>query len=236
MLKLYQFNRTWGIPNLSPFCCKVETYLRMAGIVYEIVTTLPSGAPKGKLPYVDDSGKIVADSHFIVTYLRSTYLDLDKDLDSTQQATSLAWQHLLEDHLFWSFFYFRWMYTNENWKINRKAIFGGLPPVIRDIVAMRTRSKIRRRIIDQGMGRHQTEEISMLGKQDIDALSDFLDNKPYFFGDQPTSLDACAFGMLINIIDCPIESPLKLYGLTKENLNIYVNRISQTYYADLQQA
>ncbi|HNP25105.1 MAG TPA: glutathione S-transferase C-terminal domain-containing protein [Nitrosomonas sp.] len=101
---------------------------------------------------------------------------------------------------------------------------------------MRTRSKIKRRIIDQGMGRHQTEEISMLGKQDIDAISDFLDNKPYFFGDQPTSLDACAFGMLINIIGCPVESPLKIYGLARENLKNYVNRISQTYYADLQQA
>ena len=32
MLKLYQFERTWGIPNLSPFCCKIETYLRMADI------------------------------------------------------------------------------------------------------------------------------------------------------------------------------------------------------------
>lgn len=208
----------------------------MADIDYEIVTALPPGAPKGKLPYVDDDGKIVADSHFILTHLRSSYQDLDKHLDSSQQAASLAWQHLLEDHLFWSFFYFRWMYTDENWKINRKAIFGGLPPIIRDIVAMRTRSKIKRRIIDQGMGRHQTEEISMLGKQDIDAISDFLDNKPYFFGDQPTSLDACAFGMLINIIGCPVESPLKIYGLARENLKNYVNRISQTYYADLQQA
>ncbi|HNP25104.1 MAG TPA: Tom37 metaxin N-terminal-like domain-containing protein [Nitrosomonas sp.] len=104
MLKLYQFNRTWGIPNLSPFCCKVETYLRMADIDYEIVTALPPGAPKGKLPYVDDGGKIVADSHFILTHLRSSYQDLDKHLDSSQQAASFAWQHLLEDHLFWSFF------------------------------------------------------------------------------------------------------------------------------------
>ncbi|PTN12893.1 glutathione S-transferase [Nitrosomonas aestuarii] len=236
MLKLYQFNRTWGIPNLSPFCCKVETYLRMADIDYDIVAALPPGAPKRKLPYIDDSGKIVADSHFILTHLRSTYQDLDKDLDSTQRATSLAWQHLLEDHLFWSFFYFRWMYTDDNWKINRKAIFGELPPVIQNIVALHTRSKIKRQIIGQGMGRHQTEEITLLGKQDIDALSDFLGNQPFFFGNQPTSLDASAYGMLINIIGCPIESPLKEHGLTKENLRNYVNRISLTYYADLSQA
>jgi hypothetical protein len=28
MLKLYRFERTWGIHNLSHFCCKTETYLR----------------------------------------------------------------------------------------------------------------------------------------------------------------------------------------------------------------
>ena len=42
MLTLYQFERTWGIPNLSPFCCKIETYLRMANIDYTIKPSLPS--------------------------------------------------------------------------------------------------------------------------------------------------------------------------------------------------
>jgi hypothetical protein len=50
MIKLYQIERTWGIPNLSPFCCKIETYLRMAGIEYDIKSALPFSAPKGKLP------------------------------------------------------------------------------------------------------------------------------------------------------------------------------------------
>jgi hypothetical protein len=54
MLKLYQLERTWGIPNLSHFCCKTETYLRMAGIEYEIVPALPLNVPKGKVPYIED--------------------------------------------------------------------------------------------------------------------------------------------------------------------------------------
>jgi len=64
------------------------------------------------------------------------------------------------------------------------------------------------------MGRHQTEEIFALGKQDIDALAAYLGHKPYFFGDRPTTLDASAFGLLINISGCPIESPLKEHALT----------------------
>jgi Glutathione S-transferase N-terminal domain len=38
-IKLFQFPRMFGIPNLSPFCCKLETWLRMAGVPYEVVDT-----------------------------------------------------------------------------------------------------------------------------------------------------------------------------------------------------
>lgn len=34
-LRLFQFPRILGVPNLSPFCCKLETWLRIAGIPYD---------------------------------------------------------------------------------------------------------------------------------------------------------------------------------------------------------
>ena len=37
MIKLYQFKPAWGLPNPSPFCMKVETYLRMAGLSYGVI-------------------------------------------------------------------------------------------------------------------------------------------------------------------------------------------------------
>ena len=234
MIKLYQFDRTWGIPNLSPFCCKIETYLRMAGIEYDIKPTLPFSAPKGKLPFIEDNDEALGDSRFIIAYLKSTYQDLDKTLNDTERAISLALQRLLDEHLFWTIMYTRWQYTDINWQINKKAIFGGLPPIIRDIAANVWRQKIKQQIHGHGTGRHQTEEIFTLGKQDIDALSTTLDNKQYFLGNQPTTLDASAFGHLINILRCPIESPLKEYALSKQNLIDYVDRIQEKYYPDLE--
>ena len=38
-IKLFQFPHMFGIPNLSPFCCKLETWLRIAQIPYEVVDT-----------------------------------------------------------------------------------------------------------------------------------------------------------------------------------------------------
>jgi len=233
MLKLYQLERTWGIPNLSHFCCKTETYLRMAGIEYEIKPTLPLSAPKGKLPYIADDGKILGDSGFIVLYLKTKYNDLDKGLSEAELALSMAMQRLLEEHLFWATMYSQWQYTDSNWQVNKLAIFGVMPPIIRDMAAAYYRHKIKQQIYGHGMGRHTAEEIFELGKHDIDALSACLGNKKYFLGDRPTTLDASAFGFLINTFGCPIESPLKEHGLSKGNLTNYVDRIKAEYYSDL---
>ncbi|MGB2943431.1 MAG: glutathione S-transferase N-terminal domain-containing protein, partial [Candidatus Macondimonas sp.] len=83
MIQFYQLKRTWGIPNLCHFCCKTETYLRMAALPYEVNATLPLMAPKGKLPYIVDGSARMGDSRFIVRYLKKTYGDhLDQQLST----------------------------------------------------------------------------------------------------------------------------------------------------------
>ena len=43
-MKLYQPKRAFGLPNPSAFCVKLETYLRMADIPYEVAAGDPHGA------------------------------------------------------------------------------------------------------------------------------------------------------------------------------------------------
>jgi glutathione S-transferase len=68
---------------------------------------------------------------------------------------------------------------------------------------------LQRELYGQGTGRHTKSEVFDLGKRDLTSLSDFLGDKPFFMGEQPTILDATAFGFLVNVLRCPIESPLK---------------------------
>ena len=235
MITLYQFTPTWGIPNLGQFNVKIETYLRMTKLPYEVVEIMPLKGPKGKLPFIEDDGRKIADSRFIIEYLKDKYGDpLDKALNTEQRAISTAMQRLLEEHLYWVGMYARWQYTDENWQITKKAIFGGMPPVIRDMAALVYRRLIvGKQIYGQGTGRHKADEIFHLGQVDLDALSAFLAGKPYFMGDKATSLDASAFGILVNTVCGPIESPVKDYGLSLKNLPAYCDRMMAEFFPEL---
>ena len=76
VIVLHQFAPAFGLPNASPFCMKLETYLRLAGLPYRLANDGDVfKAPKGKLPYIDDDGTLVADSSFIIDHLKARYGD-----------------------------------------------------------------------------------------------------------------------------------------------------------------
>lgn len=234
MIVLHQFPRSWGIPNLSQFCVKVETFLRLAKLPYQIVESMPLKGPRGKLPFIEDEGKTISDSRLIVEYLRATYGDhLDDWLSPAEKGVATAFQRVLEEHLYWVGMMTRWDYSEQNWQTNKRAIFGGLPPVIRDLVAALYRRRIKGQIMGHGLGRLSSEEAFSLGREDLDALAEFLADKPYFMGSRPCSLDASAYGILVNTLGCPIESPLKEHALARVNLVDYCRRIQAGCFPEL---
>jgi glutathione S-transferase len=232
MITLHQFPSAWGLPNASPFCMKVETYLRMCNLSYTTVNVLnPAKGPKGKLPYITDGANTVADSDFILDYLKATYGDnLDAGLDIRTRAEAHALRRLMEEHLYWCAVYDRWA-VDENWALTKPAFFGALPPAVRDLVAALARRGQLRALRGHGVGRHGRDDVYALGRTDLTALSDFLGTKPYFLGSEPTSLDATAYAFLANLLWVPIDSPLTRHTRALDNLVAYAERMKQRYYA-----
>src|SRR5262245_65593203 len=97
-IKLFQFPRMFAVPNLSPFCCKLETWLRIARIPYEVVDTPnPRVGPKGKPPFIEDAGRRIGDTSIIVDYLtKNRGVDLDIHLDTSQRGIALLERYTLD--------------------------------------------------------------------------------------------------------------------------------------------
>ncbi len=233
MIKLYQYEPAFGLPNASPFCMKLETYLRMVQLPFEtpLMKLRDIGkTPKGKLPYIDDNGKTLADSSLIIDYLKATYGDpLDGWLGAGERALALAFQRLLEENLYWALLHSRWIEA-PGWALTRPAFFASLPWPLKWIIPPIARRGLRRQLHGHGMGRHSAQEIHAIGQRDITALADFLADKRYFLGDQPCSLDASAYAFVANILWDPLASPLKQHALQYPQLEAYCQRMRSRYY------
>ena len=231
MIRLHQFAPAFGLPNASPFCMKLETYLRMASLPFELVN---SGdvlkAPKRKLPYIDDDGTLVADTSFIIEHLKARYGDpLDAALSPQQRAVATAFQRLFEENLYWAVVQTRWA-EDAGWQKTRQAFFGTLPAPLRWFLPTLARRGLLAEMRGHGMGRHSVAEIQAIGCRDVTAVADFLADKPYMLGEQPSSLDATAHAFLANLLWAPVDSPLQRHARTRPTLEAYCQRMKARYY------
>ncbi len=234
MITLYGFGPAWGLPDLSPFVVKVDCYLRMAGLPYELVALRPQDlpqTPKGKLPYIDDNGHIVADSSFIVDYRQATYADPlgDYVFSARDQAIARSLRVMMEEHLNWVTGYARWL-DEGAWEEWKRVAFKDVPPDQVDTLATQVRETTRGYLYAQGMGRHSRADIYALGNGDLSALAAYLEQQPYFLGEQPSAVDAAAYGILSHILYVGYESPHKTHLQSLANLVAYCHRMRERYY------
>ena len=238
MIRLYQYTAAWGLPDISPFVTKVDCYLRTVKLPYERVN-LPAAeltnTPKGKLPIIEDHGRKIADSGFIVEYLKATYGDtLDKFLTPRDRAAALALRRMMEEGLYWSaIIQMRWK-EEANFALYRPVLYTvvDLPPDQRDRAVDQFREGMLQEFYGQGMGRHAAEENYVLARADLTVLSDYLGKRPYFMGEEPTSLDATAYAWLAHILWVPFQGPVKEYAASLSNLVAYCHRMKEQYYPE----
>jgi glutathione S-transferase len=233
MITLYGFGPAYGLPDSSPFVTKAELLLRMANLLYRTDTTGFARAPKGKLPYINDDGTVVADSTFIRWHIEKKHrLDYDLGLDAAQRATAWAFEKMVEDQLYWVLLHDRWV-IDGNFRKGPARLFDKVPAVLRPLVTARIRRRMRAALHAQGIGRHRPEEIHALGGRTINAIADFLGDKPFFMGREPTGIDATMFAFVCAAL-CPyFDSRVRSAAERRDNLRGYVGRMAARYYPGL---
>jgi glutathione S-transferase len=232
-IKLFQFPRMFDIPNLSPFCCKLETWLRIAGVPYEVVETPdPRKGPKGKLPFIEYAGVRIADTSIIVDHLAKTRgVDPDARLDAAQRAIALLVQRTLEEH-----YAFVLAYTHlvrEQGVRHTRARFDALPAVVGPLVARLVQGRVKKLLWYQGVMRHSDEEIMESARRDWRAILAFMSDGPFFFGREPSGVDAIVFGTLATSVLTPIESPIRDFLRSQPTCVAYAEMMRARFFPEL---
>lgn len=232
-IRLYQFPRMFDIPNISPFCCKLETWLRIAGIPYVVEDTPnPRKGPRGKLPFIDDGGTIVADTTIIIDHLKRTrVVDPDAGLDESQRAIALLVQRTLEEH-----YAFVLAYTHlvrEEGQRHTNDRFDALPSLLRPLVSHLVEKQVGKILWFQGLSRNSHEEIVESALRDWRAVLKVMSGGPYFFGETPSSIDAIVFATLASTVLTPIDTPIRSFLRSQSGCVDYVEWMRSRYFPEL---
>ena len=210
---LYQFSRCPTIPSSSPYCLKVENWLRMTKVAYENIDhKMKYKSKKGQLPFVELNGQEIADSTIIIRELSKTFSkDLDEGLTPEQKVISHAFESMLNNHTGWVARC--WRYNNPDQFIDtaqldiKRTLNSRLPnPILNFIFKIGFKRNVRE-AVSHGLGRHTPEEIYEFGKEDLKSLSELLGKKDYFFGKEPHLVSnlitiLCAFLTFHQLILC----------------------------------
>lgn len=225
-LKLYQLPALWDCFSSSSFCAKLEAFLRWQNIPYTAVTVHDMrGAPKGKVPYIEDENGKLGDSSLIIEYLIKKHgLNPDASLTPEQKAIARSMRYMCEESIYWAGVFLRWV-DEPGAEIIKKDVFGKAPAFVRWLIMPYLFKRISKQLYMQGMGRHSKEEIIAIACADLKALSDYLGSKPYFFGEAMTTLDLVVFSIVGNLIYVPFNDPVCQQARATPNLVAHVNRI-----------
>lgn len=233
MIELHTYRAIFGQPTGTPFGVKALILLRMADIEHKIVyLDDPRKAPKGKLPIIVDNGQTIADSTFIRHHLEAAHgADFDAGLSPSERAVSLAFQRLAEEHLYWSILSVRWG-IDANWEQLRDMFFEPIPAFIRPFIAGKIRKSALRDAHSHGMGRHSINEQIAFGVRNLEAIADWLGDKPFMHGDNPTAVDASVGAFVTCIHDDGFDSAMRDAARNTPALVDYAARIKTRYFPD----
>ena len=231
MLTLHGFGPAFGLPDLSPFVVKSEVLLKLADLDYRKKPADPRKGPKGKMPWLDDGGRVVADSTLIRFHLETTRgIDFERGLDDRQKGAAWALEKMLEDQVYWLMIMERWHDPINAAKV-QDLVFAPVPALMRPLVLAMVRRQSNRTLHGQGIGRLALDERAMLARRAALAVSQTIGEGPWLMGDQPCGADATVFAFAASAM-CPhFNGPVRDAFAAHANLSAYVSRGTARWFA-----
>ncbi|KAE9417283.1 hypothetical protein Angca_007575 [Angiostrongylus cantonensis] len=207
---LYQFPRSKTIPNMSPFCLKVETFLKVNKIPYEVCQLLMGRSRYGLLPFVELNGEHIADSQIIISRL-TKHFNIKPLPSIRSEAIARVIDRTADIHTFLVSYNFKVVQnTNDIFLMALRDVGcpGVLLPIVAPIIGFLARRKAAKKIAAV-VGQLDTIELKEMLQKDYDAYRDLLGDQKFIFGDDISSVDCTLFGQLATVLYVPTNSYCK---------------------------
>ena len=224
MLTLFQLPNADSLPvSSSPFCAKLEIYLRLTDRPYRSEAGDPRKSPNKKVPYVRfPDGSIDCDSHAIIGRLEEEGPAIDKGLSGEMRNESDAIERTAENDLYFACLFSRFS-DPDGWAHQKVNVRAMLPPLLGRAIAPLIRSSQVKRCERAGFA--STDDYTK-GVQAVEQLERKLGDKPYFLGDEPHIVDCSVWGPLVLTAANPADSPLRTAVRTRPALVGFLHRLA----------
>lgn len=186
--------------NPSPFSTKLLTFLRLAGIEYEVVKCNigTNNNPRKLWPYMMHGSTMVPDSSCIARYLAATYPEAAGRLfpeDPRQKGICHAVSRMCDEAMFPILLWYRFL-DPANIVNTEQSYFGHMPWVARKMILRVLLPRVAQRLHLQGVTRNSEADMMLMLKEDLAAASGILGDGPYLLGALPCYADATLLGVL----------------------------------------
>eukprot|EP01024_Parvocaulis_polyphysoides_P062390 TRINITY_DN7118_c0_g1_i1.p2 TRINITY_DN7118_c0_g1~~TRINITY_DN7118_c0_g1_i1.p2 ORF type:complete len:286 (+),score=22.88 TRINITY_DN7118_c0_g1_i1:71-859(+) len=229
-----------GLPRLgdvacsaSPFVEKLEAFLVMSGLPYSAKSSLPTSAPKNRLPFIQHGKNTVGDTTFIIRYLQNTYGDrikIQPPSDPMLAGVAHAVERMIEGELIFGIAYYRILVPEGLKRMRETFIRDAVSLPLRPIAVRVFKKRVNDLLQKQGLGQHSEKDMFTMLDNSLKAISNILGNNKYIVGDSPVPQDACLFSFLDQVINDGFESKLKTLVQKYPNLVEYNTRLRATYF------
>ncbi|XP_021966608.1 failed axon connections homolog [Folsomia candida] len=226
---LHTIGRGKTAPSPSPFVVKLETFLRMANIPYEMDFTSPWSS-KAKTPWISLNGEHIADSQLIIEFLSKKFgISLGSSYSADELAKAQAVRVMMDEHFYWGLGLWRYVYSGGA----GLSEFMAMSPSDLATFFRAANARVKTASWFQGVGRHDQDTVVEIMNANLEAVSRILGEKRFLLGEEPCAEDCSLFGFLVQVFWCAPGSPYKSFVEENlPNLKAYCGRMKTLFWDD----
>jgi glutathione S-transferase len=107
-----------------------------------------------------------------------------------------------------------------------------LPAIVRLLVSSMVRRRVRDLLWKQAVLRHSHEEIVESALRDWRVVLTVMSDGPFFFGGEPSGIDAVVFGALATSLLTLIDTPIRDFLRARRVLAAYADRMLGRFFPE----